>query len=387
MKLVMYFADAFGWQYTQDAPFMEDFWSQRRPLQTILGYSSTIIPCLISGSMPRDTGVWTEYYREDRPQSKLAKAIVSSRVLLTPTNLARLVVFRVARLRGMPAAHRLRLPLQFAHLFARHDMDYRQFPPVALPVPTMKDVASDLGLRFSFRYLGHQFDQQEEIQRMKEQMSEVDVFFFYDASIDLYGHHRGASVKALSSEISRVASFLTEATGIVEQSDTAEVLLFSDHGMTDVASTYDLLAALQGLTIGTDYLAFIDSTFTRFWYLKPGAKEAVHAKLTGAPASFLSREEQARYGIDFPDTRYGEDILAADEGVVFHPSYISPSFFRTKEYPEKGTHGYRPEAPTASGICFYRGTVIDQELSDPVPASQVFDYASVIMKAVAGSAQ
>jgi hypothetical protein len=328
--------------------------------------------------------VWTEYYRADRPQSTLAKVIVTSKVLLTPTNLARLIVFRFARLRGLPAAHRLRIPLQFAHLFARHDMDYRKFPPVALPVPTLKDVASGLGLRFNFRYLGHQFDLEQELRLLKEQVRDSDVFFYYDASIDLYGHHRGASVESVSSEISRVAAFLTQATAIVEEHEDAEVLLFSDHGMTDVSSTYDLLRALKGLTIGTDYLTFIDSTFARFWYSAPGVKVAVHEKLAAAPASFLTREEQSRYGIDFPDTRYGEDILVADEGVVFHPSYIAPSFFRTKGYPEKGTHGYRPEAPTTVGICFYRGTVIDQELADPVPATRVFGYASAIMNALAG---
>jgi len=263
-------------------------------------------------------------------------------------------------------------------------MDYRRFPPVALPVPTLKDVASSLGLRFAFRYLGHQFDLEQEVQLLTEQVTDTDVFFFYDASIDLYGHHRGASARALSVEISRVASFLSKATAVVEEHEDAEVLLFSDHGMTNVSTTFDLLARLKGVTLGTDYLVFIDSTFARFWYLSPSARERIHERLLVAPAAFLSEEEKHKYGIDFADTRYGEDILVADEGVVFHPSYISPSFFRTKGYPEKGTHGYRPEALTASGICFYRGTVIDQELADPVPATRVFDYASAIMRALAG---
>ena len=78
MKLILYFSDAFGWQYMNERSFMEDFWSQRRPLRTILGFSSTIIPCLISGQLPRATGIWTEYYRRDRPQTQLAKTIVGS---------------------------------------------------------------------------------------------------------------------------------------------------------------------------------------------------------------------------------------------------------------------------------------------------------------------
>src|SRR3954471_7319629 len=102
----MYFSDAFGWDYARQLDFMDDYWRDRRPLHSILGYSSTIIPCLISGAPPDRTGLWTEYYRDERPQSRLAQFLTSSKLLLTPVNMARLVVFRFARLRGNPAAHK-----------------------------------------------------------------------------------------------------------------------------------------------------------------------------------------------------------------------------------------------------------------------------------------
>ena len=73
MKLILYFSDAFGWQYVERTPFMQDFWTERRPLETVLGYSSTILPCLVSGEPPQRTGIWTEYYRHDRPQSPAVK--------------------------------------------------------------------------------------------------------------------------------------------------------------------------------------------------------------------------------------------------------------------------------------------------------------------------
>ena len=383
MKLILYFADAFGWQYTDEISFMENFWSERHPLRTILGFSSSIVPCLISGCLPRDTGVWTEYYRHDRPQSPLVKAIVGSRVLLTPVNVARLVAFRVARLRGMPAAHRLRIPLQFAHIFERHDMDYRRFPPVLLPVPTLVDIARDLGLTFDFRSLGHSYDPAVELRRVEEKVDDVDVFFFYDASLDHYGHHRGASAHFLRAEIDRLADFIQSATQLVGRGGQSEVLLFSDHGMTNVSTGFDLLARLKGIVLGTAYLVFTDSTFARFWYLRPSARERIHERLLAAPAAFLSEEEKHKYGIDFADTRYGEDILVADEGVVFHPSYISPPLLRTKSYPDVATHGYRPEALTASGICFYSGRVLSGRFPEVVPATDVFDYASTIMRAMA----
>jgi len=46
MKLVLYFADAFAWKYVEDTDYMADFFDERRPLETVLGYSSTILPVL-----------------------------------------------------------------------------------------------------------------------------------------------------------------------------------------------------------------------------------------------------------------------------------------------------------------------------------------------------
>src|SRR5690348_14630290 len=68
MKLLLYFSDAFAWQYLQETEFMPGFWDERRPLETVLGYSSTILPCLVTGEPPQRTGIWTEYFRRDRHQ-------------------------------------------------------------------------------------------------------------------------------------------------------------------------------------------------------------------------------------------------------------------------------------------------------------------------------
>ena len=379
MKLILYFSDAFGWRYAEQTDFMADFWPQRRPLETVLGYSSTILPCLVSGEPPQRTGIWTEYYRNDRTPSALARAVTRSRLLLTPVNLARLVLFRFARKSGMPAAHKLRIPLQLVHFFDRHDMDYRKFPPVALPVPTLDEAARARGLRFSFRYLEHGYDLEAEIRQLEHRLAGHDVLFYYDPTIDGHGHRVGADIDALRPDLARVEAFCRAAWERIASDSQPHLFLFSDHGMTDVAGTYDLFAVLHRWRIGTDYLVFVDSTFARFWYTSDDVRTAIHDALGAAPASFLSRAEQERYGIAFDDDRYGEDILVADEGVVFHPSYISPTFFRTRHYPDKGTHGYRPECPTAYGIFFRRGQGADPHDRTTIPATGVFAAATGVM--------
>ena len=380
MKVILYFADAFAWRYAEETRYMAGWWDERRPLTTILGYSSTILPCLISGRTPAETGIWTEYYRADRPQGRMARLVVGSRLLLTPVNLGRLVLFRVARKSGLPAAHKLRIPLQLAHHFARHDMDYRRFPPVRLPVPTIDELCAGHGLRFGFRYLPHGFDDAAELARLERELPGKDVLFYYDPRIVGHGLHAGADVVRLRPDLDRVERFLRAAAGLAAAGGgETHVLLFSDHGMTDVERTYDIFGALARLRLGRDYLVFVDSTFARFWYADDQVRDRIRAACAAAPAGFLDGGERRRYGIDFPDDRYGQDILVADEGVVFHPSYISPSGLRTRHYPDRATHGYRPESPTASGICFRRGPGADPARTGPVPATGVFGIVQEIV--------
>jgi len=379
MKLLLYFSDAFAWRYAQEVDFMPGYWPERRPLETVLGYSSTILPCLVTGQPPQHTGVWTEYYRRDRPQGALAKAVVDSRLLLTPVNMARLVLFRFARKAGLPAAHKLRIPLQFAHHFARHDMDYRRFPPVDLPVPNMGDAALARGLTFFFRYLDHGYDLATQMRDLDRVFDRYDVAFYYDPSVDGHGHRHGANVAKLRPDLDRVAAFCDAAWRRLDGHPDAHMLLFSDHGMTDIARSFDLFATLKPWRLGRDYLVFVDSTFARFWYANDRIRADIRDALRGAPGSFLTRAEEERYGIAFDDDRYGTDILVADEAVVFHPSYISPTFFRTKEYPDRATHGYRPEAPSAYGIYFRHGPGADPSRTRPMPATGIYDIATGIM--------
>jgi predicted AlkP superfamily pyrophosphatase or phosphodiesterase len=308
--------------------------------------------------------------------------VVDRPALLLPVNLARLVLFRFARKAGHPAAHKLRIPLQFAHFFARHDMDYRRFPPVDLPVPNLGDLAVDRGKRFFFRYLRHSYDVGAQVRDLDRILDTYDVAFFYDPSIDGHGHHLGADVRKLRPDLDRVSTFLHEVWQRVGDDPQAQVLLFSDHGMTDIEVNFDLFAALAPWRIGLDYLAFVDSTFARFWYADGRVRDGIRAALADAPGSFLTREDEERYGIAFDDDRYGEEILVADEGVVFHPSYISPTFFRTRRYPDRATHGYRPEVPSAYGIYLRRGVGADPANTTPMPATGVFGVCNGILDGV-----
>jgi hypothetical protein len=384
VKALFYFVDGFAWDYlnARAGHFTATDWLQARPLETVLGYSSSIVPVLISGKLPAQTGIWTEYYRDDRRPSAIGAVARRASAVGTPLNMARLVAFRFARKAGWQGAHRLRIPLELSHHFRRHSIDYMRMPPCALPVPTIVDVCAGHGLRMSFSFIGGEKDAADALAAARRDVDDVDVFFLYDCTVDHAGHAHGPNATVLGPYLDRVAATLGGMRDIVEPKNSLETLVFSDHGMTAVERSFDIFSALQPLRIGRDFLAFPDSTFARFWYQSEQARKQVRDALCDAPGSFLTEAEAVRYGVPYPDDRYGEDVLIADEGVVFHPSYISPSFFRTS-FPDQGMHGYRPEARSADGVVLYSGSVLEGELASRVPAAAVFELMSTILGAVA----
>jgi len=377
MKLILYFADGFAWHYLQQRPFMDDFWRHRRPLETLLGYSSTIMPAIVSGSPPQETGIWTEYFFEPKRRSAAQRFLSRPRMApLRPlADLLRLVLFRATRKFGYMAEHRLRLPFAISHLFSRHEIRYDEFPSIALPVPTLADVFRERGIRYEFRYVKGGLNSSEELQHLQDSIDDVDVFFYYDPALDGGGHVAGASAEALSGPIDEIERFLPAAWDLISaQGAEPEMLLFSDHGMTDVEDHFDLFALLERFRLGSDYVVFMDSTFARFWFPSQEKRDAVVNALADVPGHWLTDEDRKRYGVDFSDRRmYGEEVLVADEGVIFHPNYFAPRFLGRRGYPDRATHGYLPEAQSTAGVFFYRGARWEGEPPTPFPVTSIFD--------------
>ncbi|MBI2951474.1 hypothetical protein HYY27_05230, partial [bacterium] len=56
-KLALFvFIDAFGWEILRRRPFLDDLLKVKAPLTTVLGYSSTCDPTILTGRLPREHG-------------------------------------------------------------------------------------------------------------------------------------------------------------------------------------------------------------------------------------------------------------------------------------------------------------------------------------------
>ena len=58
--------DALGWQYVQGTNFLSDLLPYRRPLRTVLGFSSGAIPTILTGAAPTETGHWNLFYYDPK---------------------------------------------------------------------------------------------------------------------------------------------------------------------------------------------------------------------------------------------------------------------------------------------------------------------------------
>lgn len=54
--------DALGWDYIKDRPFLNDIAVVKRPVKSILGFSSGVIPSILTGKYPQEHKHWSLYF-------------------------------------------------------------------------------------------------------------------------------------------------------------------------------------------------------------------------------------------------------------------------------------------------------------------------------------
>src|SRR4029077_11133754 len=62
MVTVFVLIDALGWKYVEGGDFLTDLLPIRKPLRTVLGFSSGAIPTILTGVPPAQNGHWNLFY-------------------------------------------------------------------------------------------------------------------------------------------------------------------------------------------------------------------------------------------------------------------------------------------------------------------------------------
>mgnify|MGYP000380341526 CR=1 FL=1 len=332
--------DALGWELAKDSGFLQQICPVRMPVKSILGFSSGVIPSILTGRYPKEHKHWSLYYYSPATSpfswtpslSWLPAGILRSRLY------RKLVEERSKRLMGYSGYFETYLiPPEQLYLW-----DICEKKNIYSPggIPQQESIFDILKKkRAPYRSFTYPLKDKEILQRVRLSLrkKEAGFYFLYLSELDALLHsccrHKQKVQQALAGYQNDIRClYETACAGFKE----IGLFVFSDHGMAEVKEGVDLKAGVEalGFAVPKDYAAFYDSTMARFWFFNPKAKAAIADFLNKQPCGrILSAEEKQRYGIDFADDMYGEVIFLMNTGTVINPSFMG------RRIPE-GMHGF-----------------------------------------------
>jgi len=342
--------DALGWSYLKDREFLPGILKFRKDVRTVLGFSCGAIPTLLSGLAPAQSGHWNLFYycpekspfRWVRLLSPLPNRLINNRVVRRGI---RFIVQRLSRFGGYFQIYGVPTELlPYFDICEKEDI----YKPGGVP-DSIFDKLEEAHIPYrSYSY--HDFSDERIIREARRDLMarKYEFYFIYLSELDAFLHDHCADKLGVDLQIDRYAERLDGLYSTAAQcSEEVDFFVLSDHGMTPKRSGFDLIREIAslGLSVPQDYIALYDSTMARFWFFKQVAQARITQKLGELDCGrTLGAEEKKRFGIDFPDNRFGDSIFLMKPGVVIEPSFwgnLGPA----------GMHGFDPEAdPDASAI-------------------------------------
>ena len=344
--------DAMGWELVAQRPFLRQYLPHQQPVRTMLGFSSGIIPSILTGSTPAETGMWNlvfynpagSPFRRLRPVAPLLRAMDNriGRRLLTEAG---------RRVLGMGANFDVSVPPQTLpwfdwaegrNIYAREGVPGRQN---IFDLLAARNVPHKI-----YSYKDPLSDAQIVVRATQDiQQGSAEFFFLYLCELDMFLHTHRDQPEKIAEKLAWYEQELAKVFAAARQRDPeASFHIFSDHGMTPVTRHCDLAAEVNGCGFHQpgDYLAVYDSTMARFWFFNDAARQAITAKLAALDYARVLRDDELReFGVFFADRRYGEMIVLLSPGCI-----VAEGGFNGAGWRPKGMHGYHPDDPYAMAV-------------------------------------
>lgn len=364
---LVFLVDALGWEIAEHFAFGREQFATRASLGTVLGYSAAAIPSLLSGASPMEHGSWAMFRRAGKKGAFASLRWVPPLPHSIDWRARRWIRRGLDRRRHVHAYYDLyEIPTHFLHRF-----DVAQtgdpFRPGGLARETVFDWMQAQGIRY--RLWDYRSDEGENLRAAEAAIAQsLDVLFVYTAELDALMHRVGIFHPSVGARLDVYAAFLESVRRAAHAHDVElEIVLLSDHGMTDVTATVDVWHGMtrQGWRLGRDYMAFFDSTMARTW--GDDRVAAAVALVLDGKGRRLDAPQLRAFGCFFADGSYGDEIFLVDPGVL-----IVPSFMGSRRI--AAMHGYHPEDRFSRGVFM---------TDAPMPApSSILGFKSHLQKIV-----
>lgn len=343
---VFLFIDALGWKIVNDFDFLKTELPYRGPARMQFGYSSTAIPTILSGCRPQEHGHLSFYFfdRKNSPFRLFG---------LLPLGDNPRSLWNRGRVRGIISRWFKRL-MRYTGYFQLYNMPFRRLPYFDYcekrdifvagglsPCKNLCDVLEASGLRYHISDWRKSEEANLTAAEALMAAGGTDFYFIYTAALDGMLHQKIGQPDAIAEKLKFYEAHVRKMLEILRGAAGRFTLtIFSDHGMTPLAGTADVKGAVEklGLAFGKDYVATYDSTMFRVWFLKDGVRDTVMRAVNADrfPGRWVSPEDKKRYGIDFADHKYGDEIFLMNPGIQIAPSDMGGGAL-------PGMHGFLPE--------------------------------------------
>ncbi|MEN9975461.1 MAG: hypothetical protein RLZZ282_1467 [Verrucomicrobiota bacterium] len=347
------FADALGWDIASRRGFAQNLLPVRNRCETLLGYSSTCDPTILTGTLPSEHRHFSFFIKahDKSPFSYLRPLGILPEILAGHHRIRNQISKFIARCHG------------YTGYFQLYSVPFSKLP--FLDYSEKKDIYQPGGIVGGQPTIFHHWQQSSKPwtrsnwrlsdpdniahARSEIEKGDVELLYLFTARLDAVMHQYGLNHPQVD------AAFDLFATNLQSLADLASrhyrdvrLHLFSDHGMADVNVCSNMLPRWEklGLKFGRDYIAVWDSTMARFWFSHEAARTTATAWLHEQPdGEVLTDDRLAGYGCLFPDRKYGELFYLLPSGSLFVPSFLN-------QRKVTGMHGYAPEHPQSAAAWF-----------------------------------
>ena len=344
--------DALGWEHLRKRQFLPDLLPYRRPVRTVLGFSSGAIPTILTGAWPSVTGHWNLFYYDPKGSpfrwlkyfSFLPDFILNHRIT---TKMLKEMGRHVLGLGPLFECCVSPSVLRWFNWVEKKNIYHRGGISGA---ESIFDHLEQKGLPHR-TYTYHQWTDSEIIELAGKDLAAraASFYFLYLSELDMFLHTHCADERKLDDKIAWYERELRRLYEFAREIDPDTTLtILSDHGMTPVRQYYDIMKDVEstGYKIRKDYLAVYDSTMARFWFFNDRARRGITSVLGNVPCGrILADEELQALGVFFKDRRFGEIIFLLRPGWIF-----SESDFNGPQWKPAGMHGYHPDDSYSDAI-------------------------------------
>lgn len=337
---ILILIDALGWSYIKDRSFLNDIAVTKRPVKSILGFSSGVIPSILTGKYPQEHKHWSLYYYSPQTSPfRWAKSLLWLPKKILNSRVSRKIIEEISkRIMGYSGYFETYLiPVEKLHLFDICENRNIYAPKGIRGSKSIFDILREKGIDYKcFTYPSKDKDILDDAKKSL-QNRESSYYFLYLCESDAMLHH---SCRDTSKVNNMIDYYENQVRGLYEiareKYSDVNLYIFSDHSMASVNGSYDLKQEIDGLgfEMPKDYIVFYDSTMARFWFFNPIAKIGIMGLLRSKKyGQILVDDELETMGLKFENNMYGEVIFLMNTGSV-----ICPSFMGSKA--PQGMHGF-----------------------------------------------